>query len=183
MFEQVERLGSVLRAEMRRMGAPYKLQPVQLQALMYLKHANRYSNTPQSLAEYLGLTKGTVSQTLLLLHRRGLIKRFVDETDKRVVRLGLSWKGERMLQQLRLAPGWLAANSNINPARLEVAVMVLRETLYNLQADSEGKTFGVCRSCSHFQVEGQRIYRCGLSGERLSVGETRRICREHLPIH
>ena len=32
--------------------------------------ANRYSNTPQALADYLGLTKGTVSQTLLLLDRR-----------------------------------------------------------------------------------------------------------------
>lgn len=182
LLDLVERIAQVLRSEMRRKGNAQKLQPVHLQALLYLKQANRYSNTPQALTEYLGLTKGTVSQTLLLLHRRGLIKRFMDETDRRVVRLGLSWKGERLLQQLQFSEDWIGSSKNINPARLEISEMVLREILHNFQAGSGGGTFGICRSCSHFRIEGQRIYRCGLTGERLSVGETRRICREHLPV-
>ena len=61
-----------MRTELRKAGADEALQPVHLQALIYLARANRYSNTPQALAEYLGLTKGTVSQTLLLLDRQGL---------------------------------------------------------------------------------------------------------------
>ena len=38
--------------------------------LFYLNQANRFSNTPQALTEYLGLTKGTVSQTVLVLESR-----------------------------------------------------------------------------------------------------------------
>ena len=86
LLELVERLGNLMRSELRKSGSEESLQPVHLQALIYLSKANRYSNTPQALADYLGLTKGTVSQTLLLLDRRGLIERFEDDIDRRVVR-------------------------------------------------------------------------------------------------
>src|SRR5437868_9762752 len=97
LLELVERLGNLMRAELRRSGSDESLQPVHLHALIYLSKANRYSNTPQALADYLGLTKGTISQTLLLLDRRGLIERFEDEIDRRVVRLRLSTAGEQFL--------------------------------------------------------------------------------------
>ena len=87
LLELVERLGNLLRAEFRRAGADEQLQPVHVHALVYLTRANRYSNTPQAMAEYLGLTKGTMSQSLLLLDRRGLIERYQDDLDRRVVRL------------------------------------------------------------------------------------------------
>src|SRR5207247_9188259 len=93
LLELVERLGNLMRTELRKSGAEESLQPVHLQALLYLSKANRYSNTPQALADYLGLTKGTVSQTLLLLDRRGLVERFEDDIDRRVVRLRLSSAG------------------------------------------------------------------------------------------
>src|ERR1700674_5985038 len=99
LLELVERLGNLMRTELRKSGGDEALQPVHLQALIYLSKANRYSNTPQALAEYLGLTKGTVSQTLLLLDRRGLIERFEDDIDRRGVRLRLSSAGERLLHE------------------------------------------------------------------------------------
>src|SRR5258708_13661518 len=85
LLELVERLGNLMRTELRKSGGDEALQPVHLQALIYLSKANRYSNTPQPLAEYLGLTKGTVSQTLLLLDRRGLIHQFEAHIDRPAV--------------------------------------------------------------------------------------------------
>ena len=69
LLELVERLGNLMRAKLRRVSAQMQLQPVHMQALLYLSQANRYSNTPQALTEYLGLTKGTVSQSLLQIGR------------------------------------------------------------------------------------------------------------------
>nr|MBA3613554.1 MarR family transcriptional regulator [Nitrospirales bacterium] len=60
----LERLTNLQRMEARAFGLRYGLQPVQMEALTYLTQCNRYSNTPQAVAEYLGLTKGTVSQSL-----------------------------------------------------------------------------------------------------------------------
>ena len=177
LLELVERLGNLMRAEMRRSGSDEDLQPVHLQSLIYLSKANRYSNTPQALAQYLGLTKGTVSQTLLLLDRRGLIERFEDDIDRRVVRLRLSSAGERLLYEAEPMLAWQNATRNISPNRIRNAVSALREALATLQVDNEGPLFGICHTCTFSQKLSQRIYRCGRMGDRLSGPETRKICR------
>jgi len=177
LLELVERLGNLMRTELRKAGSDEGLQPVQLQALIYLSRANRYSNTPQALAEYLGLTKGTVSQTLLLLDRRGLIERFEDDVDRRVVRLRLSSAGEQFLAEAQPSLPWQNATRNISPNRIRNATSALREALATLQEDNEGTVFGECGNCSWCQKLSQRIYRCGRMGDRLSGPETRKLCR------
>lgn len=177
LLELVERLGNLMRAELRKAGSDESLQPVHLHALIYLSRANRYSNTPQALADYLGLTKGTVSQTLLLLDRRGLIERFEDDIDRRVVRLRLSSAGEQFLAEAQPTLAWQNATRNISPNRIRNATSALRETLSTLLEDNEGTLFGECSSCSWCQKLSQRISRCGRMGDRLSGPETRRICR------
>jgi MarR family transcriptional regulator, negative regulator of the multidrug operon emrRAB len=176
LLELVERLGNLMRTELRKSGVEESLQPVHLQALMYLARANRYSNTPQALAEYLGLTKGTVSQTLLLLDRRGLVERFEDDIDRRVVRLRLSTVGEQFLSDSQPTLSWANATRNISPNRIRNAVSALREALTQLQLDNEGSTFGACNSCRQCQRLSQRVSRCGLMGDRISGPETRKIC-------
>jgi DNA-binding MarR family transcriptional regulator len=153
-----------------------------LQALLYLNEANRYSNTPQALAEYLGLTKGTVSQSLLLLARRRLIARHADEKDGRVVRLTLTDKGKEVLKELGLTSAWRDALQDASPARLGSATKVLKEALATLQAKNGHKTFGVCVTCRHNLHIGPRSYVCGLTKEKLSSREVSKICREHSPI-
>ena len=177
LLELVERLGNLMRTEMRKAGSEESLQPVHLHALIYLSKANRYSNTPQALADYLGLTKGTVSQTLLLLDRRGLIERFEDDIDRRVVRLRLSSAGEQLLAESQPALAWQNATRNISPNRIRNATSALREALVTLQVDNEAAVFGGCSTCSWCQKLSQRIYRCGQMGDRLSGPETRKLCR------
>jgi DNA-binding MarR family transcriptional regulator len=176
LLELVERLGNLMRAEARRAGADEQLQPVHVSALVYLANANRYSNTPQALGEYLGLTKGTISQSLLLLDRRGLIERYQDDLDRRVVRLRLSGTGEQFLYDAQPQLAWQHATRNISPNRIRNAVSALRETLTTFQADNEGRPFGACAGCRHFERLSARAYRCGLMGDRLSGPETRKIC-------
>jgi MarR family transcriptional repressor of emrRAB len=176
LLELVERLGNLMRSELRKAGAEEALQPVHVQALIYLTKANRYSNTPQALSDYLGLTKGTVSQTLLVLDRRGLIERYQDDVDRRVVRLRLSAAGEQLLYENQPMLPWQNATRNISPNRIRNAVSALREALVTMQEDNEGKSFGTCSGCAHCQKLSQRIYRCGQMGDRISGPETRKIC-------
>lgn len=182
LLSLVERHGTLLRTAIRRLGTAYRLQPVHVQALMYLQQANRYSNTTQALTEFLGLTKGTVSQSVMLLSRKRLIERYMDERDKRIVRLSLSAKGERLLLELQLALDWQAATRDISSTRLKSATRVLRDTLHALQMVNGGRSFGNCHNCEYYWKEGLRIYRCGFTGERLSSAETYKICRLHSPV-
>ncbi len=74
-----------MRAWSREQPLVAELQPVQLSALHYLARCNRYSDTPLGVTEYLGLTKGTVSQSLKVLEGRGLISKLPDARDRRSV--------------------------------------------------------------------------------------------------
>lgn len=67
LYDYLERLTSLMRAWSREQPLVAELQPVQLSALHYLARCNRYSDTPLGVTEYLGLTKGTVSQSLKVL--------------------------------------------------------------------------------------------------------------------
>src|SRR3546814_1620435 len=82
----LDRLGRYLRSR-EHAG---DLNPVQWEALRYLAQANRYSVNPSALTEFLGSTKGTVSQTLIVLESKGLISRDADPGDRRQLRLGRS---------------------------------------------------------------------------------------------
>ena len=176
LLDLVSRLGNLMRTEGRRVGQDEQLQSVHVEALVYLSKANRYSNTPQALSEYLGITKGTASQSLLLLDRRGLIERYQDDLDRRVVRLRLSATGEQFLYDAQPQLAWQHATRNISPNRIRNAVSALRETLTTFQTDNEGTAFGECVGCQHFERLSARAYRCGLMGDRLSGPDTRKIC-------
>ena len=64
------------------------LNPAQWNALRFLARANKYSTSPGVLADYLGCTKGTISQTLIALESKGLVARIRCDEDRRKVLLG-----------------------------------------------------------------------------------------------
>ena len=73
IYDYVERLSELLRVDARQKGAEHGLLPVQLEVLHYLSICNQYSDTPMAVTEYLGQTKGTVSQTLKVLENKALL--------------------------------------------------------------------------------------------------------------
>ncbi|MGZ8137529.1 MAG: MarR family winged helix-turn-helix transcriptional regulator, partial [Methylococcaceae bacterium] len=100
-FRLIERISNLLRSEERKKYAAIGLQPVHVQVLDYLSTCNRFSDTPASLAEYLGLTKGTVSQSLQVLERKGYVEKRQDSVDGRVVHLTLSAVGAQLLDEIK----------------------------------------------------------------------------------
>ncbi|MEQ9092481.1 MAG: MarR family winged helix-turn-helix transcriptional regulator [Miltoncostaeaceae bacterium] len=82
--ELIDRLASVRRATRRAAATGAGLTAAQLDALTYLASCNRFSDTPAAVAEYLATTRGTASQSLLALERKGLLHREPDPLDGRV---------------------------------------------------------------------------------------------------
>ncbi|MEE8171570.1 MAG: MarR family transcriptional regulator, partial [Alphaproteobacteria bacterium] len=69
--ELIDRVGRVTRGLQFVNG----LSPAQWEALRFIARANRYSSNPTALAKFLGSTKGTVSQTLISLEKKGYVQR------------------------------------------------------------------------------------------------------------
>ncbi len=179
--ELVERIAALLRSEQRRTGGS-GLQPVHVQVLDYLARCNRYSNTPIAVTSYLGSTKGTTSQSLLVLKRKGLIRKVTDPKDRRVVRLALTDKGRRLQQRLAPSSDWLKACCQLDDDARASAEATLEQLLRSLQRAGGNRTFGQCRTCRHLLHEPGSRFRCGLTREPLAAADTEKICYEHSPL-
>lgn len=171
----LERLGALMQLSIREDAARHGLLPMHVQVLHYLAQANRYSDLPIAIAEYFGITRGTVSQTLAVLERRGLLEKVPDPRHGKRVHLRLTAAGAAVLdgswaERVEQALGALPNDA----AALEDS---LRSLLLLLQRMNGQRPFGICRQCRHF-LAGDGSTRCGLTGEPLDAGQSVRICRE-----
>jgi hypothetical protein len=85
------------------------------------------------------------------------------------------------LKTLSAGGAWRDIVQNASAARVTSAVVVLRQVLAQVQAQSGKRSFGVCATCRHNERVGPRSYFCSLMQQKLSSPEVRRICREHAP--
>jgi MarR family transcriptional repressor of emrRAB len=171
----LERLGALIQQSVRDDAARHGLLPIHIQVLHYLMRANRYSDLPIAIAEYFGITRGTVSQTLAVLERKGLLTKEPDAQHGKRVHLKLTPAGESVLSE-----SWcervelMLCERAVEAAALE---STLRKLLSTMQRANGRRAFGLCRQCAHFLTEESGA-RCGLTHEPLATEQIVRICRE-----
>ncbi len=179
----IERLSRLMRAGEHAEG----LNPAQWEALRYLARANRFSNSPGALTRYLGATKGTISQTLIALERKGFVSKTVREGEKRSVVLMLTAKGEAAPSRdpwTRLAGD---ADGLGDKTRRRLA-KGLRQLLESEIKRGSHSSFGLCATCRHFREQGREAdpqgpHYCMLLDEPLSTDDSQRICVGHEEFH
>ena len=81
------------------LGYTLGLNPAQWAALRYFQETTTDQCTVTGFANFQGTTKGTASQTVAALVRKGYLKRVADKKDRRVHRLVLTPEGEAMIAQ------------------------------------------------------------------------------------
>lgn len=178
-IETLERLVGVLRIEQRKNATAHGLQMVHHDILDYLGRCNRYSDTMQSVCEFLGLTKGTVSQSLKLLEENGYIKKTPDVNDGRVQHLHLTDAGREYVWGCDTLTRELFENITVSHAYGRVFGTILNDVLWQLQMQRNRKGFMQCRTCRHNRLQAEGRFFCGLTSEELSAEDTQKICREH----
>lgn len=175
--ERLERLSRFIRQQ----GFGEGLNPVQWEALRYLVRANRFSNSPGALAQYLGSTKGTVSQTILSLEKKGLLEKRPSPADARMVLLALTPKGvESLAKDPLLSLGSdIAALSSKTQRRFAKAIDEILMGQIKRQKQSE---FGGCRSCRHWRDRsGEDVLSlCMYFNAKMAKSELGKLCQYHL---
>jgi len=171
----LERLARILHNDAYRDG----LKPTQWEALRYLARANRFSRSPGAVTAYLGMTKGTVSQTLNALERKALITKTTDPADRRNIHIEITSAGRKVLQrdpiaELDSAIGDLGTTDKaFLSGRLET---VLSAMLH----ERGGRPFGACKTCRYFERRAPKgkPHFCALLREPLSDADGETICVE-----
>ena len=160
------------------------LNPAQWQALRYISRCNRFSNTPVLLGRYLAATKGTVSQTLSTLARKGLIEKTPRAGGG--LSLSLTPAGEEKLRE-DPANAFLSRLDALQPRQRAALVSELETVILPALGGEAGESgFGPCRACRYFRRRGARKTKggphfCWLFEAPLSKAESRRICAEFMP--
>lgn len=167
----LERLARILQNDTHQHG----LKPAQWEALRFLARANRFSSNPSALTAYLGVTKGTVSQTILALEKKGLVEKSSSPGDRRAVCLSLTAQGKALIE----ADPLLAIDAHAGEMGGDLQDMLEKLLQEMLQARG-GRPFGLCKDCVHFQRDagGGRPHFCGLLTEPLNDEDSGSICFE-----
>lgn len=167
----LERLFALLRSELRTAASEQGLEPVHAVTLWYLARANVFSNNPLAVGDFLGLSKGNVSQQLILLEGKGLLTKTPDTADRRRLHLTLTPAGKAMLARLYPPKSWSSGES----PDLE---RVLDAALRGVIAANGGKSFGICHTCRFHQRRVSGGF-CQLLQIPLSAKQAGQICQEH----
>jgi DNA-binding MarR family transcriptional regulator len=178
VFDVIERMSALIRSEERKKCTEFGLQSVHLQVLDYLSRCNKYSDTPAALANYLGMTRGTVSQTLLLLEKKGYLKKTSGIVDRRVVHLSLLPEGKAILAKARPCELFYQATDLLPTNELPRYDETLMTMLTALQKSNKSHSFGLCKTCKFFTVFPDHFL-CGLTKEPLTKEDSEKICQEH----
>jgi DNA-binding MarR family transcriptional regulator len=175
--EQLERLSRLIRQQ----GFHERLNPAQWEALRYVWRANRFSNSPGALAHYLGSTKGTVSQTILSLEKKGLLEKLPSAADARVVLLALTPRGVETLTKDPLL--------NLSSEIAALSGKTLRRFAKGIDEILRGETqrlkqgeFGGCRDCRHWRDRsGEDLFsHCMFFDAQLTKDDLGKLCQHHL---
>ena len=151
------------------------LNPVQRSALEYLRDANRFSRSPSHVAEFLGTTRGTMSQTLKALLRKGFVEEVGSEIDRRSISYVLTRAGQAVLEEDGVIAIALTRLMDQDVAELEGG---LRQTLQQALKLNGGKSFGQCKSCRYHQTANGAAF-CELLSLPISAEDSEKICIEH----
>lgn len=179
IYEYVQQMAVLIRSEQRKRSTKLNVQLVHLQILEYLSRCNQFSDTPAAISEFLGKTRGTVSQSINLLKKNGWITKTQSSVDKRVFHIELQPRGLNILKQtnpnilLDKAEMILKKNSAHRPYYQAVAAALLA-----LQQANPSNSFGICRSCQHF-LKTTEAPVCLLMKQRLTPEESEKICQEY----
>lgn len=176
LYDRLERVANLLSSQARATARIHALEPIQLEVLHYLFRCNRFSDTSKAVAAFFSLTKGTVSQTVSALHRKGMIEKVSDEVDGRLIHLHLTRAGERVVKEA-FPPVLLQAATTEDDEDL---LVLLDELLQRMQRATGSVSFGECQTCAHYRKESDRRSRCGLFDESLRRADIVKICLEHV---
>ena len=170
----LDRLARVAAAE----DWSHDLNPTQSAVLGYLLRANRFSRSPSNVADYLGTTRGTVSQSLKSLQKKGYVEETRLRGDRRSISYDVTPNGQKLFSVQRDADRAIDSLSAVEKAALEAT---LTKALLAILRQRGLREFGKCRTCRYHDLSENRPF-CKLLSIELEDGESERICHEHVSL-
>ncbi|RMH46240.1 MAG: MarR family transcriptional regulator [Alphaproteobacteria bacterium] len=182
IFTALSRLSLYLRSASWQQAGAKGLTPTQAEILHHL--SRRGPSRPGALADVLGVTPATLSDSAAALVSKGLLARERDPDDARAVRLRLTQAGEDAAASLSGPPEALAAA--LRGLAPDQAGELLRNLTLVIRALQEARAIPVQRMCAtcrffrpHAHDDAAAPHHCDFVNAAFGDAELRLDCGEH----
>jgi DNA-binding MarR family transcriptional regulator len=189
LIDVVERLGHVMRVQLRAVAAESGLSPMQAELLIRLRDRTREAEVGR-LAAWLDVRTPTVSDSVATLERKGLLTRRASDADRRRHSLQLTRRGRSVADRLaewdtpmRVALAGLEGRDDLGPkAAMYELLVALVARLHQAGFVTVARTCGTCRFFRPDRhVGSERRHHCALLDLPLGGENLRLDCPEHEP--
>ena len=180
------KVAAALRSQAWEGGTERKLTPTQGQILVFLAERSAAAVRLNDVAGELCLTAATVSDAVMTLVEKKLVKKERSAEDRRALVLTLTAAGRREVQETR---GWTgvveAGVRSLTPDEQAVFLRGLTKVIHSLQAQGAISIARMCAGCTYFQpyahVDAARPHHCGLVNTPMGEGQLRLDCPDFVP--
>ncbi len=180
------KIAAALRNQAWEGGSERKLTPTQGQILVLLAEREGQSVRLNDVASALCLSAATVSDSVITLVEKRLVKKERSAEDQRALVLTLTAAGRREAQQ---TAGWTevveAGVKALTPDEQAVFLRGLTKVIHSLQAQGVISVARMCAGCTYFQpyvhTDTAKPHHCGLVNKPLGEGQLRLDCPDFVP--
>jgi DNA-binding MarR family transcriptional regulator len=180
------KIAAALRSQAWEGGTERKLTPTQGQILVLLAERAAKAVRLNDVAGELCLTAATVSDAVITLVEKKLVKKERSAEDRRALVLTLTSAGRLEAKQ---TAGWTevvqAGVSSLTPDEQAVFLRGLTKVMHSLQQQGVISIARMCAGCAYFQpyvhADSARPHHCGFVNAPLGEGQLRLDCPDFVP--
>lgn len=181
----LSKLGLALREQAWRDAGPRGLNPTQAQSLMTLARVGAAGARLSTVADHLGVSAPTASDSLAALAKKGLVEKRPDPEDRRARVLTLTEEGRRIARELAEWPDLLLETVDVLSAEEEgVLLRSLLKMIRELQVRGRIAPSRMCVTCRYFRPrvhdDPEAPHHCDFVGLPFGDRELRVDCVDHL---
>lgn len=183
----LSRIGTVLRSQRWRGTEPGGVHPTQAQFLVELRRTHPRGARLTELADRLGLTRPTASESISALERKGMVKRQPDPSDGRARVIVLTEAGNRAAAAAGTWPEALSgAVEELDAKERGVLLRLIVKLIQGLQVRGEIPPQQLCVTCRYFREgvhdDPVRPHHCAFVDAPFGDSQLRLDCGDHEPV-
>lgn len=155
------------------------LTAAQWTCLRFFARANGSTRTPSGFASFQATTRGTASQIIKSLERKGLVTGTRSDRDRRSVSFDLTNHGRTILAQDPLRD-LIDVIDRLGATERNRFLTTLSRLASTLAIQRDAPAFGTCQDCSHFAASDDTAY-CACMAEELAAVDIPKLCASYTP--
>lgn len=177
LIAYINRLSRAIRKIYNQIGFLEGLNPLQIQILEFLSRQKKRKITINSIAEEMEVSEATVSDSIKALEHRGLLKKTIDNLDKRIRYVEITREGNYVLNQIENKVKMEFPDLSLEEK--QALLVLLHHLTFQFFKSGYLTKAKICFSCVYYERLKHNQHYCNLLKETLTPENLQYDCPDH----